>query len=277
MQTFRSALLISLIPVASASSAVAARDFAPDRIAVAVGAIVAPDYEGSDDYSPALGVGALVRVQGRSITWKGTSLSVDVVPEYRDQTFKIVAGPLLDLNPGHTITPRDPVVAPTRTRKTALEGGAFVGFAKTGVLTSSYDTVSITLAAAHDLGSVHRSLIVTPSLDYTMPVSRSVMLEVSLSADVVGGRYARYYFGVDDSNNAQSGLPRYAPGGGVKSVSAGLGGVVALNGDLDGRGVLLGGVFNFERLLGAFAASPLVAQRGNANQASVAIGVGYRF
>jgi len=277
MQTFRSALLLSLVLVALAPSPVAAREFAPDRIAIAVGAIIAPDYEGSDDYSPALGAGALVRVQGRSITWKGNSLSVDVVPEYRDQTFKIVAGPIIALNPGHAIAFRDPVVAPTRARKTALEGGAFVGLAKTGVLTSSYDTLSVTLAAAHDLGNVHRSLIVTPSLDYTMPVSRAVMLDISLSADLVGGRYARYYFGVDDSGSAQGGLPPYAPGGGVKSVSAGLGGVVALNGDLDGRGVLLGGVFNFERLLGAFAASPLVAQRGNPNQASVAIGVGYRF
>ncbi|HEY6869922.1 MAG TPA: MipA/OmpV family protein [Novosphingobium sp.] len=254
-----------------------ARERAPDRIAVAVGVTVAPDYEGSDDYNPTLATGALVRVDGWSVTWKGNSLSVDLIPEYRDQTFKIVAGPIIDFNFDRAITPHDPVVGLTRRRKVALEGGGFVGFAKTGVLTSAYDTVSVTLTGGYDLGNVHHSLIVTPSLTYSSPLSRGTMVQLGLSADVVGGRYARYYFGVGGNSATTSGLPRYQPGGGLKSVSIGLGGAVALNGDLDRRGFLVGGYFNFERLLGSFAASPVVATRGNANQLSVSAGVGYHF
>jgi outer membrane scaffolding protein for murein synthesis (MipA/OmpV family) len=41
--------------------------------------------------------------------------------------------------------------------------------------------------------------------------------------------------------------------------------------------VLVGAYFNFERLLGSFAASPVVATRGNANQVAISAGVGYHF
>jgi outer membrane scaffolding protein for murein synthesis (MipA/OmpV family) len=254
-----------------------ARELAPDRIAVAAGVVMAPDYEGSDDYVPTLGTGALIRLRGHAITFRGDSLSLDLVPEYRDQNSKIVAGPMIGLNFDRAGAPRDPVVALTRRRKTAVEGGGFVGFTKSGVLTSPYDNISATLAASYDLGKVHRSFIVTPSVDYTMPLSRGVVVEASLSADVVGGRYARTYFGVGRTSSAVSGLPRYEPHGGLKSVSLGLGGAIALNGDLDRRGVLIGAMLNYERLLGQFAASPLVARRGSPNQASLAIGAGYHF
>lgn len=254
-----------------------ARERAPDRIAVGLGATLAPDYEGSDDYVPTLATGALVRVDGWSVTWKGNSISADLVPEYRDQTFKIMAGPIVDLNFDRAITPHDPLVGLTRKRKIAVEGGGFVGFAKTGVLTSPYDTLSVTLTGIYDLGNVHHSLLVSPAVSYTTPLSRGAMVQVMASADVVGGRYARYYFGVGGNSATTSGLPRYQPGGGLKSLSVGLGAAVALNGDLDRRGFLIGGFCNFERLLGSFAASPVVAGRGNANQVNLTLGVGYHF
>jgi len=263
--------------LACAPTASFAREVVPDRIAVAAGLVMAPDYEGSNDYSPTVVTGALIRLAGHAITWKGTSLSVDLIPEYRDQSFKIVAGPLVELNFDRAATPHDPVVALMRKRQTAIQGGGFVGFAKTGVLTSAYDTLSVTVAGSYDLGNVHHSFVVSPSVDYTMPLSHAVMIDVSLSADVVGGRYARYYFGVGPNSSALTGLPRYRPGGGLKSVSLGLGGAVALNGDLDRRGILIGAVVNYERLVGPFAASPLVATRGSADQATVAVGAGYRF
>lgn len=259
------------------AEAATARERAPDRIAAGLGTTLAPDYEGSDDYVPTLASGALVRIDGWSITWKGSALSVDLIPEYRDQTFKIMAGPIANLNFDRAITPHDPVVGLTRKRKVAVEGGGFFGFAKTGVLTSPYDSLTVTLSAAYDLGNVHHSLIVTPSVTYSAPLSRGAMVQAMASADVVGGRYARYYFGIGGNSATKSGLPRYQPGGGLKSVSLGLGGAVALNGDLDRRGVLVGAFFNFERLLGSFAASPIVAERGNANQVNLTVGVGYHF
>lgn len=259
------------------SSPTLAREHVPDRVAVAVGVLVTPDYEGSDNYVVTPSAGALIRVSGRSITLRGSSLSVDLVPEYEDQKFKIVAGPFVNLNFDRTGVPRDPVVALTRKRKVAAEGGGFIGFVKTGVLTSPYDSLSVTLSVSRDLGTVHHSFIVTPSVDYMMPLSRGTMVGASLSADFVGGRYARYYFGIGPNSSSLSGLPQYQPGAGVKSATLSLVGAVALNGDLDRRGILVGGVVNYERLLGSFADSPVVAQRGNANQIIATMGVGYRF
>lgn len=272
----RSLVRLSLFTALLAPPAFA-REHVPDRVAVAVGVLATPDYEGSDNFVVTPSAGALIRIAGRSITLRGTSLSVDLVPEYVDQKFKVVTGPLVNLNFDRTGSPRDPVVALTRKRKVAVEGGAFVGFVKTGVLTSAYDSLSVTLSASRDLGTVHHSFVITPSVDYMMPVSRGAMLGASVSADFVGGRYARYYFGVGPTSSSLSGLPQYQPGAGIKNVTLSLVGALALNGDLDRRGVLVGGVVNYERLLGSFAGSPVVAERGNANQVIATMGVGYRF
>lgn len=239
--------------------------------------MASPDYEGSDDYVLTPAAGALVRVAGRSITLRGSTLSVDVVPEYDDQNFKILAGPFVNLNFDRTGVPRDAIVSLTRKRRTAIEAGLFFGFTKSGVLTSPSDSLSVTVSASRDFSGVHHSIVLTPSLDYMMPVSRGTMLGASLSADIVGGRYARYYFGVGPQSSTMSGLPQYLPGAGVKSVTLSLLGAVALNHDLDRRGVLVGAVINYERLLGSFASSPIVAQRGNANQVIASAGVGYHF
>ena len=39
----------------------------------------------------------------------------------------------------------------------------------------------------------------------------------------------------------------------------------------------MGGLINYERLLGDFAGSPIVAMRGNPNQFSAALGLAYTF
>ena len=254
-----------------------ARERAPDHVAVAVGVLATPDYEGSNDYVLSPAGGAIVEVDGITLSWRGNALTFDLVPDYKDQTFKITAGPYVNLNFDRALVPHDPIVSLARKRKVALEGGGFVGFTKTGVLTSKYDTLSARITASYDLGNVHHSFMVTPSVEYLMPVSHRTLVGVLVSADVVGGRYARYYFGVGPNSSALTGLPQYQPGGGLKSASLAFLGAVALNGDLQKRGPVVGGTFTYERLLGSFADSPLVAQRGSANNLYATVGVGYQF
>jgi len=249
---------------------------APDRLTVVVGAAMASDYEGSDDYIFGPVAGATARVHGHSIAWQGNSLGVDLVPEYRKQTFKLSVAPFINLNLDRTGTPHDPVVALIRKRKKALEGGVEVGFTRTGILTSRRDSLTVRVSGAYDLGSVHRSFIVTPSVVYAMPLSKAVLVSASASFDVVGARYARYYFGIDSDASASSGLPFYRPNGGVKSAAFGLGSVVSLRGG-SRKGFAVGTKLNYQRVLGKFSHSPLVAIRGNPNQFSAAIGVAYTF
>ena len=254
----------------------AGEGLAPDRLTVVVGAGLGSDYEGSDDYVFGPGAGAIARVHGHSIAWQGKSLGVDLVPEYRKQIFKFSVAPFVNLNLDRTGTPRDPVVALIRKRKAAVEGGVEVGFTRTGILTSQRDSLTVQVSGAYDLGSVHRSFIVKPSVTYTAPLSKAVLISASASFDVVGARYARYYFGIDSGASASSGLPFYRPSGGVKSAAVGLGGVVSLRGDLR-KGFAVGAKLQYQRLLGDFADSPIVAMRGDPNQFSAAMGLAYTF
>ena len=260
----------------SATTPVDARDRAPNRITAAAGALIVSDYEGGSRYSLAPAIGAFARLRGHAISWKGTSIAIDLVPEYRDQRAKFVAGPFVSVRLDRSETPRDPVVALLRKRKVAVEGGGFAGWTKSGVLTSPYDSLSLKLSASMDLGNVHHGFIVTPTVDYLMPISKAVLLGASASADIVGAHYARYYYGVGPRGSAASGLPQYRPDGGLKSVTLGLLGAVSLHGDLR-RGFAVGVNVNYERLLGGFARSPLVAIRGNANQVIAVAGVAYTF
>lgn len=253
-----------------------ASEHADNRLTIGVGGILAPDYEGSNHYSPTPAFGALARVHGHDIAFKGTSLAVDLVPEYRNQKFKIVVAPFANLNLDRSTLPRDPVVRLIRKRKVALEVGATVAAVWNGVITSKYDTLTVQISASHDVGNVSKSFIVTPTAQYLTPLSPKVLVGLSLSGDVVGGRYARYYFGVGPNGSAASGLPAFAPSGGLKSATLGLIGAHALGHDLT-HGFALGVLLNYERLFGDFARTPLVATRGSPNQFSGAIGVGFTF
>ncbi len=249
---------------------------APNRLSVAVGAVVATDYEGSNDYAIVPAAGATARFMGHNMSWRGNGIAVDLVPEYRDQKFKVIVAPFASLNLDRASTPRDTVVKLIRKRKIALEAGAVLGVTESGVLTSKYDSLTMQVSASHDVGSVHKSFIVTPTVEYIMPVSKAALLAASLSADVVGGRYARYYFGVGPNASMATGLPIYRLSGGLKSITTGLAGVVSLRGDLR-KGFAVGVLLNYERLLGDFAASPLLKTRGNANQFTGTVGVAYTF
>ena len=254
-----------------------ARDRVPDQVIMGIGAIVGPDYEGSNDYAAAPVGAALIRINGYSFNYRANAVSLDLIPDHVDQKFKIVAGPYVDLNFDRALSPHDAIVSLTRKRKTALEGGGFIGINRTGVLTSPYDQLTLRITAVYDIGNVHHSFIISPTAEYLMPVSKAALLGASLSADVVGGRYARYYFGVGPASSALSGLPIYTPGAGVKSASVALFGALSLHGDLQKRGVILGALVNYERLLGSFAQSPIVATRGSPNQIASTVALAYHF
>jgi outer membrane scaffolding protein for murein synthesis (MipA/OmpV family) len=248
----------------------------PNRYSVAAGAALVSDYDGSDHYSLAPVGGADLRLHGHDVFWHGTSVGVDLVPEYRDHSFKWIFAPFLDVNLDRTTRPSDPVIARLPDLRPAVEGGAIVGFSKSGVLVPKYDRLTVQISASHDLGTVHHSFVLSPSVNYATPLSKAVIVTGTASFDVVGAGYARTYFGVDSTASATTGLPVYTPGGGVKSATLGLGGLVSLRGDLR-RGFAIGGLLRYERLVGAFAESPLVASRGNPNQFGAVLGVAYTF
>lgn len=160
-------------------------------------------------------------------------------------------------------------------RNLAVEVGGFGGVTFKG-LTNPYDSLSIRLDAVKDVANAHESWVFTPTLDFGTPLSLSTFVGASLSADITSDRYADYYFGVDADEALRTGLAAYTPDGGLKSWQAGLLVSQSLSGDLR-RGLALLGTASYKRLLGDFADSPIVADRGSRSQWSVALGIGYTF
>lgn len=160
-------------------------------------------------------------------------------------------------------------------RKTAIEAGGFAGVSVHGLL-DAYDTLSFRLAVLHDLGNAHRSAVFDPTISFSTPVSRRTYISLSTGTQFVSRRYANYYFGVTPADVIATGgaLSLYSPNGGMKNWKASLLVNQSLTGDLLG-GLSLVGLGQYSRLVGDFRTSPIVAQRGSANQWLGALGFAY--
>lgn len=89
---------------------------------------------------------------------------------------------------------------------------------------------------------------------------------------LVNDTYSQTYFGVTDIQSARSGLVRYNADGGLLSVGIGANALVPLT-DRISATVVAG----YDRLAGDAARSPLVEERGSRNQATVGLGLTYKF
>jgi outer membrane protein len=246
-----------------------------DSITIGVGAASIPRYEGSSDSTIIPAAAARGTIGGYGFTIAGTTLSTDVIP-YRNATGgKFVLGPVahLTLNRNSDKRTRNAQITALGKIDMAVEVGGQVGFTQTGVITSDYDTLTATVGAVYDVTGTHKSVIVTPSLTYGTPLSKKIYVGINASADYVGGRYARTYYGVTPGQSLASGLAPYTPGDGFKDVS--LSGLVnySLAGDLR-HGLSVFGVASYMRLLGDFGRSPVTQDR---DQMIYAAGLAYTF
>ncbi len=119
--------------------------------------------------------------------------------------------------------------------------------------------------------------VVAPSMTYLTPLSRATAVVFNVSAEHVDTAYARYYFDVSPAGAVASGLPGYTARGGWKNAGATLMGVVDLDGNLLNGGFALVGGIAYTRLLGSIRDSPIVSERGSANQLVGALGVALTF
>lgn len=248
-----------------------------DTITVGGGVGIVPSYEGSDNYI-VIPVGAVRgKVSGFNFQSRGLQLSVDAVRDRSDSGIDLMFGPVVGLNLNRTNRIVDTRVRALGTRKTAVEVGAYAGIAKTGVITSAYDTLAVRVSYVRDVTGIHDSYVITPSIEYGTPLSSSAYVGIAASASIAGDGYAETYFAVDPAGSIASGLPVFArPRGGVKSYGATLLGNYALSGDLQ-RGLQLFTILTYSRLQGDFARSPVTSVAGDPNQFYGAVGIGYTF
>ena len=258
-------------PASTASLPAPEEVFGRDTLTLALGAGIAPDYEGSDDYRFIPVAAARGQYKGISFTTRGTYLYVDVLPRSGNVSFD--AGPIVGVRLGNRRHIEDDVVEDLPRLKRAFEVGGFAGVAFHG-LTNPYDSLGVRVDVLRDVGSAHESTIWSPNLEFSTPLSRTTYVGASVGAEFVGNRYADYYFGITPAGSLASGLPVYNPDGGMKNWKLGLLVNQSLSGDLL-HGFSLFGVGQYSRLVGDFADSPIVDDRGSANQWLGALGVAY--
>lgn len=249
-----------------------------DRITVGVGVASTPSYVGSDSSTIIPMAAVQGQISGISFNTQGTALYVDAIPSSGKPGWKLTLGPLAAVRLDRTSGINDSAVRALGKLKTAVELGGSVGIQRTGVVTSPYDTLSLSVSYQHDVAGAHSSYVASPEIDYSTPLSEHAYVSLSGSADYVGKGFGRYYYSVDQAGSVASGLPVYAGAdkAGWKDWNLSMLAMHTISGNLlHGWGVFATG--GYQRLLGAYARSPIVAEAGSPNQWSGAVGVEYTF
>lgn len=247
-----------------------------DSLTIGAAAGYTPNYEGSDDYVIGVVPGVRGRVSGINFTIRGNRFMADVIPTPGGPGWDVMLGPVAQINFNRTRRVSDKQVRRLVKPDIAVELGGFVGIGRTGVITSDYDKISLTVTYAHDVAGAHDSYVVTPSLDYGTPLSTKSYVGLNLSGTYMGDGYADTYFSVDAAGSAASGLPGFTARKGWKDWTLSTVGVTSLTGDLTGGLSLMGGV-SYRRLLNDAAASPVTSVAGSRDQWTGLLGLAYTF
>ncbi len=247
-----------------------------NSLSIGLGAGYVPSYEGSDNYR--LIPAAVIRgeVGGYSFFSRGLQFYFDAIAEAPGEQLDISVGPVVGARLNRTSSIRDARVRALGELDTAIEVGGFVGVAKTGVITSEFDTLAVRVSYMKDVADAHGSHIIMPAIEYGTPLSRFSFVGVGLAAEFVGDDYASYYFDVTPAGSLASGLRPFQADGGFKNWSVNLFGSHAVTGDLL-QGLSVFAVGSYSRLQDDFKRSPIVADAGSPNQWFGVVGLAYSF
>lgn len=228
------------------------------KTSLGLGVGMAPDYEGSEDYTAVPLVFARVGWgDGDYVMLKGTQLRWNLM----DDQFEI--GPLVQYRMERDDVDNNQVDA-MKDIDDAVEAGFFV--------TGRSGPWSATLEFAADVSDTHDGFLITLGGDYKQTISDAFKITYGLSTTYASDDYMETYFQVDAGNRGTSTLPNYDADGGIKDISLN----VAADYRFNDKWSLVGNV-GYKHLLGDAADSPIVDDEGSEGQLFIgAMGV-YRF
>lgn len=271
-------LAFPLSPALAQGDPAAVAKSSGDFLIVGAGLASMPDYDGSDDRRIMPVPGAIGQVGGIKFFYLGDRISVDLLVEKPGARWDVQLGPVASVgfNRARVGDVADPRIKALGGLGYAVELGGYVGLARTGVITSAYDQLSVTVSYRRDVAGAHGGGLLMPTVNYMTPLSRKALVLVFAQATHADRRYNERTYGVDAAQSAASGLPVYRARAGWKSVSAGVGGDLSLTGDLTSGLSLIGGVM-YARLLGSAAESPATSIAGQRDQWFAGLGLAYAF
>lgn len=242
-----------------------------DTFTVGVGAGMVPDYEGADEYKGIPAAFVRGRVGGFSFFTRGTYLYFDVLRGDGGTDFNF--GPIVGWRGNRSGDVKDARVDKLPELDPAIEVGGFAGITWSG-LTNPYDSLSVRVDVLTDVGGAHKSTVISPTIDFGTPLSRTFYIGASAGLDWAGDDYAEYYYSISPAEGLVASLPAFEAEGGLKSWRLGLIANQSITGDLTG-GFSVFGALGYTHLVGDFADSPIVDDRGSASQWLGALGVAY--
>jgi outer membrane protein len=221
------------------------------KLSMGAGVGLAPDYEGSDDYTgtPML-FGEAVWDSGRYLKLDGSKLRANILSHER---FRF--GPVANYRLGRddAVDVDDDRVKRMKKVDDSFELGAFAGI--------QIDNWSVMLEGLSDVSDGHDGFVATLSSQYAWQVSDPFILSFGVSTSWADNDYMRSFFDVDAGDSARSGLKQYKADDGFKDVGC------SLKADYiwsDNWSTRVSG--SYKRLVGDAEDSPIVDDRGDENQ-----------
>lgn len=228
-----------------------------------LGAGVANDYVGSDDLVPGGLPLARVSWKNRYVTLEGNYLAANVLnhPVIRFGPAGLYRFGRDDVD--------DNVVSRLPSIDDTVELGGFAGLE----LVAADDPrkrIYLSVDFLHDVGDRHGGYVVSASARAWYPLARATEFGVSVATSYGSGDYMSTFFSIGPAGAARSGLATYNASDGLRDarVTAVVVQSLAENWHI-GAGIL------YSRLLSEAADSPIVDDRGSANQ--IVGGIGFIF
>jgi len=233
---------------------------------IGVGVAMVPDYRGSDDYT--IGVAPLLRY-----TFKGTNRYVSVVANelsinlLNNPMFRF--GPVLNYNFGRDDDVDDRVVKHMDEIDGTVEAGVFADYAWIDPQ-NPRNRFLVGVTVLTDVGDESDGTRGRFNARYWHQVAKAVDIFLVGGLWFVDSDWNDTYFGVNADNVGTSGLPFYDADSGLNEYFLGAGGLVYLS-----KNWALSGGVRYSRLSGDAEDSPIVDDRGDANQWIAGLGVAY--
>lgn len=247
-----------------------------DRLTIGLGGGIAPSYDGSDDYRFQPGGIVQGQVDGYEFAMRGLNVFVDLARESPEAATTFALGPVVQYQTNRGGGIKDRRVRALGTISETVEIGGYAGIGRRAVL-NRFDQLSVDVAFLHDVGGVHNSFTVTPTVNYFTPLSPKTFALLGLSAEYAGKGFGRTYFDVTPAGSAASGLAAFrVRDAGFTSASTTLLLGRALGPD-PRKGWSLFALGSYSRMLGDYAQSPIVRDAGSRNQWFGVAGVAYSF
>ena len=272
---------VALLPGGAAAQNLGVLNWTPGNFAVTdarvgLGLGFAPDYRGSDDlvvvplpsFSFSLGK---IPIKNNQL-----GLEVNIRPGFAEPAGGdiLAYGPILryDLGRNDGSKVDDPIVALTTPVKSSFELGGFVeATVPLGASGGAPTLLTARLSVVQGLNGGHEGALAEASIGVVKPLGRWT-IGAGLGTSAASDGYTRAYFGVSPGDAAKTGLAAYQPSGGFLDVGVSL---FASYDVTDHWSV--DALAGYTILLGDAADSPLVKDRGRAEQPFAGLGLTYRF